>query len=330
LFENFWRFPVIIENTGGIMKYSYAILTDVTCDLSEGLRARFEVDGYLKMYMSTPSSDDVEVSLDLSEAELDAFYSSLKANKGGYKTSPCSVDEIVSYFETFLQQGKDVLAISISSKLSVMHNLMLNAQKIASEKYPDRKIIVLDSRKYSTGLGLLTIKACELRAEGCTIEQNAEKLEKINKTIHQMAQLDDLFWFASKGRISYVKAFFGTLAGIKTMGEFDSDGRPMPFGKMSGYKKAQKVIIEYIKKTILSANEQIIFVAHSARKDQADILASNIKEIFKPKEVIMCNVYPINGINVGPGLFGAYYYGTEITDLKHEQEIFNEIISEKL
>jgi fatty acid-binding protein DegV len=145
-----------------------------------------------------------------------------------------------------------------------------------------------------------------------------------------MGSLDDLFWLASKGRISHAKAFFGTLAGIKTMGDFDSDGMVTPLAKVSGYKKAQKAIVEYIKKTIISANEQIIFVAHSARKEQAEILASLIKEKIKPKEVIIGNVYPIDGINIGPGLFAAYYSGTEITDLKHETEIINAIISEEL
>jgi len=312
------------------MKYSYAISPDICCDLSAGLRDRFGVDGYLKWYMRTPDSDDFEGSLDLSEAELDAFYALLKVKKTGYSTSPCSVDQIVSYFETFLQQGKDILAICLSSKLSAMYNLMLNAQKIACEKYPGRKIIVVDSMKYSTALGLLTVKACELRAEGCSIEQNAEKLEKIKRTIHQMGSLDDLFWLASKGRVSHAKAFFGTLAGIKTLGDFDSDGMVTPLAKISGYKKAQKATIEYIKKTIISADEQIIFVAHSARKEQAEILASLIKEEIKPKEVILCNIYPINGINIGPGLFAAYYFGAEITDLKREKEIINAIISEKL
>ena len=308
------------------MKYSYAILTDVGCDLSAGLRARFGVDGYLKMYMSTPSTGEVEGSLDVNDAELDAFYASLK-KETGYKVSPCSVDEIVAYFETFLQQGKDILAVSLSNKLSAAYNFMLSAQKIVSEKYPERKIIAVDSLKYSAGLGLLTVKACELRAEGYSIEQNAEKLEKIKKTIHQMGSLDDLFWLASRGRISRTKAFFGTLAGIKTLADFDPDGMITPLAKISGYKKAQKATIEYIKKTIISANEQIIFVAHSARKEQAEILASLIKEEIKPKEVIICSVFPLTGINVGPGLFAAYYFGTEITDLKHGTEILNEIIS---
>ena len=207
---------------------------------------------------------------------------------------------------------------------------MTNAQKIACEKYPERKVFVIDSMKYSIALGLLTIKACQLRAEGYSIEQNAEALDEIKKTVHQMGPIDDLFWVASKGRISHAKAFFGSVAGIKPMGDFDSDGMVTALTKVSGYEKAYKATVEYIEKTIRSASEQIVFVAHSARRTQAEILASKIKEKVKPKEVIVCNIYPMSGINAGPGLLAAYYFGTEITDLQYEKKIINEIISSKV
>jgi len=309
------------------MKNSYAIFADITCDLPPALRDRFEVDGYMKSYMSTPEADEIEGSLDLSDTELDEFYSSLKANKNKYKTAAPSVDEIVLYFETFMRQEKDILALSLSSNLSATYNLMVLAKEAMCEKYPERKIIIVDSMKYSVALGLLTIKACQLRAEGNSIEQNAEMLEQIKKTIHQMGSIDDLFWVASKGRISHAKAFFGTVAGIKPMGDFDSNGMVTVLTKVSGYEKVYKTTVEYVKKTIKSANEQIIFVAHSARREQAEILAKKIEEKIKPKEVIINNIYPMSGINAGPGLLGAYYFGTEITDLKYEKEIISDIVS---
>ena len=308
------------------MNHGYAILTVASCDLSLELMARFGVDGYIKSHMSTPDEEDAEGRLDLTDAELDAFYASLKANKNGYKTSAAgSAEEAAMYFETFLRQGKDVLAISLSSRLSGVYNIMLCAKNLMLEKYPGRKIIVVDSMKYSMGIGILTVKACGLRDEGLTIEQNAERLENIKRTIHQMGPVDDLFWVASKGRISHAKAVFGTVLGIKPMGDFDSDGMVTVLTKVSGYDKAFKTTIEYIKKTIRGANEQIIFVAHSARRKQAETLAKLIEEKIKPKEVIVSNIYPISGINVGPGLVAAYYFGTEITDLNREKEIIREI-----
>jgi DegV family protein with EDD domain len=311
------------------MKNSFAIIADASCDLSSEVRARFEVDGCLNGHLTTPESDDV-TAVELNDAELAAFYASLKKNKDKYKTAPSSVDEIVSYYDPFLLKGQDILSISMSGGLSVSYNLMLAAKKIALEKYPERKICVVDSMKYSISVGLLAVKASQLRAEGRTLEQTAEALDKIKKTIHQMGSVDDLFWVASKGRISHAKAFFGTVAGIKSMGDFDASGMVTPIAKVSGYKKVYKATVEYIKKTVVAPNEQIIFVAHSARKEQAEILASLIKEKIKPKEVIIVSIQQMSGINIGPGLFAAYYLGAEITDLQREKEILNDIVSNKL
>ena len=308
------------------MENNYAIFADIGCDLSPEIRERFGVDGHLKGYMSTPDTEETESRLDLSDAELDAFYASLKANKNKYKTAAPGVDEIVSYFETFLTQGRDILAICISNALSATYNLMVCAQKIVCEKYPDRKVFVVDSMKYSAALGLLTVKACQLRAEGYSIEKNAETIETLKKTVHQIGPIDDLFWVASKGRISHAKAFFGSVAGIKPMGDFDSNGMMTVLTKVSGYENAHKVTVEYIEKTITAASEQIIFIAHSARRKQAEILASRIKEKIKPKEVIVGNIYPSSGINAGPGIIGAYYFGTKITDLEYEKKIIGEIV----
>ena len=309
------------------MTNNYAIVADIVCDLPKELRDRFGVDGTLKGYLSTPEAEDVAARLDMTDAELDAFYKSLKENPKGYKTAALGVDAVASYFETFLLEGRDVLALCISSKLSVTYNVMLHAAKQVMEKYPQRKVAVVDSRKYSLALGLLVIKAAELRAAGLSLTENVEKLEAIRATLHQMGSVDDLFWIASKGRISHAKAFFGTIAGIKAMGDFDPNGLVTPLAKVSGYKKMYQVTVEYIKKTIKGANKQIILIGHSARKEQAEILAKLIKEHVKPMEVIVCNIYPMNGVNVGPGMLGAYYFGTEITDLSHEKEIINEVVS---
>ena len=311
------------------MSYSYAIIGDVTCDLSKELRERFEVDGYIKGHITIPGGKELDAKLEWDFTDPKAFYSSLKTMKVGYSTAPASAEEIAAYWETFLSKGKDVLALSISSAMSVTYNLMTNAQKALETKYPERKIIVIDSRKYSVAFGLLIIKACELRAQGQTIEENAEKLETIKNTIHQMGAIDDLFFIASKGRMSHSKAFLGTLVGIKPMGDFDSDGLVTVIAKVKGYEKAFKATIEYIKKTIVDPENQLIIVAQTMREKQADILAEMIRDQVRPKEVVLSDIYPATGVNVGPGLAVAYYFGTPITDLSHETAIMK-LITETL
>ena len=308
------------------MSYSYAIIGDVTCDLGSELRERFEVDGYTKGHITIPGGKEVPSSLEWDFTNARDFYTSLKSRRNSYSTAPASAEEIADCWDSFLSEGKDVLALSISSAMSVTYNLMVNAQKALRSKYPERKIIVVDSRKYSAALGLLVIKACELRKSGLSIEENAEQLEQVKSTIHQMGTIDDLFFIASQGRVSHPKAFMGTLVGIKPMGDFDSDGMVTVLAKVKGYEKAYKVTIEYIKKTIMHPEDQIMLVAQTLREKQADVLAGLIRENIRPKEVILTDVYPACGVNLGPGLMGAYYYGSPITDLAHETEIMESIM----
>ncbi|MCL2256063.1 MAG: DegV family EDD domain-containing protein, partial [Firmicutes bacterium] len=310
------------------LTYDYAIICDSTCDLSEEMRKRFEVDGYIKSHMTIPDGREIDATLDWSYMPSEEFYVNLKANPKKYKTAPASIGEVVAFCESYLKKGKDVLLFSLSSKLSVSYNLMLNSAKILEEKYPERKVKVIDTKKYSVGIGLLILKACELRKEGLTIDENAIKIEQIKNTVHQMGTMDDLFYVAAKGRISNAKAFLGTLIKIKTLGDFDADGMVSVIGKIKGkgHEKAYKVIVEYMKNTIVDAKNQIIIVANSARREQAEILAKHIKEQISPKEVIVSDVYSSTGINTGPGLLAAYYFGTPITDLKNETEIMNTIV----
>ena len=305
----------------------YAVLADITCDLSPEIRSRFGVDGYIGGYITTPSGEQISTRLDMSPSELDAFYASLRSHKHGYKTSAASVPEIAEEFESFLQQGKDVLALTISSRLSATFNLMTQARDAALEKHPKGRIVVVDSLKYSAALGLLTIEVCRLRERGCSIQEASETIEGLRSQVHQMGTMDDLFWVASQGRISNAKAFFGTIAGIKTMGDFNNEGMVTPLVNVSGFERAFSAVVEYVRRTITAPDEQIIVVAHSDRRKQAETLATMIRQTVKPKEVLVSEIYPSSGVNIGPGLCAAYYFGREITDLQFEKATINEIVA---
>ena len=314
-----------------MMGANYAILCDVTCDLSRELRERFGIDGYMSGHLTLPGGVEVDSKLEwdsISQSPRD-FYTSLKSHHHDYKTAPASTEEIAAFWDGYLSEGRDILAISLSSKLSVTYNLMVNAQKALQTKYPERKILVVDSKKYSVASGLLAIMACQLRGQGMSIEENAAALDRQKASIHQMGSIDDLFYVASQGRVSHAKAFMGTLVGIKPLGDFDSDGMITVLAKVKGFEKVYAVVIEYIKKTIVQPENQLIIVAQTLREKQAVILADLIKERVKPKELILSDIYPASGVNTGPGVLGAYYFGTPISDLAYEKDVMKSIL-EKL
>jgi DegV family protein with EDD domain len=316
------------------MDKKFIILPDVTCDLNSEIRKEFDIEiicGYVKY----PNGKEEKSPLNwdecsyISEPTAEAFYSELKKNPNGFTTAPANVYEYFNTFEKYIQQGYGVLSMSVSSTMSGTYNFSSRARDMILEKYPEAQIVCFDSLRFGPGFGLMAIWASLLRKEGKTLDETVQFLEDNKKRFHQMGWLDDLSFVAKKGRISQPKAFFGTLIGVKPLGEFNPSGVTTVIGKAKGEKSAYRAIIEYIDQTIENPTEQIIIIANSGRKPQAEILKNMIEEKFSPKAIYINDVYPACGMNVGPGLMAAYYVGTPISDdLEREKELISKILFE--
>ena len=316
---------------------SFVILSDSACDLTKELRERFNIE-YVMGHMTLPDGTERRTTLEWDFTTPEQFYKDVKAKKNFnpetkqslYTTAPASIDEFKEEYKKYLEAGNDLLVITISTGLSATYNFAAKAAEQLKEEYPNRKIIVIDSLRYSTGLGLLVVRAAQKRAEGLSLEETAKWVEENKSKCHQMGFLDDLSFVAMKGRISKPKAFMGQMIGIKPLAEFSYEGLPSVLGKTKGDANFYEACIAYIEKTIIDPKDQIIFIAQTAREKQALELKKRIEEKFAPKEVIVNTVHPQNGINIGPGLCAAYYFGKEISkDLSVEREYVTEIISKK-
>ncbi len=304
----------------------FVILPDVTCDLSQELREKFDIE-YVKGHIVFPDKIEREGVLEWKYCTREEFYKDLKKNPNEYSTSPANIDEFKEAFEHYVKEGYDVLSLTISSALSGTYNFALKARELVLEDYPDAKIICIDSQRYSNGFGLIAIYASILRSEGKDIEEVAKIIEEKKNCFHEMGWLDDLSFVAKKGRLSNSKAFFGTLIGIKPLGEFNHQGLTTVLGKAKGEKKAYQAIMNYIEKTIENPSEQIILIAQTNHMKQALEFKEMLQNKFNPKEIIINDVFPSCGINVGPGLMAAFYMGKPISeDLKAETEIMNEVL----
>lgn len=311
------------------MSKKFVILPDVTCDLTDELRAEYDI-GFINGHIKMADGEDMPSFLNWGDVKPQEFYKKLHDDPQSFSTSPPNVYECFDAFEKSITGGFDVLALTISSALSGTYDFMIKAVEMAREKYPEARIRCVDSRRFSAGCGLLAIRASILRSEGKDVDEVAEYLENDKNTIHQAGFLDDLSFVAKKGRLTHAKAFFGTLVGIKPIGEFDYNGLTTVIGKAKGEKQAFKVLIDYIGRTIIDAEEQVVLIATSDRDKQALIYKKLIEERFHPKKVYICPVFPSSAINVGTGLMAAYYSGKPISEgLSEEKQIITELLSAK-
>lgn len=307
----------------------FAILTDATSDLTQEFQKEYDIE-VVPGHILLPDGSDIFTLPEWKYFTKEAFYKDLKKNPDGYKTSPANVGELKEKMETLADEGRDILMITISSGISGLYDFALQAKKLVLDDYPDAKIEILDSLRFGPGLGLLCVHAAMLRASGKTMEETKAYLEANKNRFHQAGWLDDLTFVAKKGRITQAKAFFGSLAGVKPIGEFDYNGLTTVLGKAAGKKAAYKALLRYIAETVENPSDQIFFIAESMRRPEAEEYKKMIEDTFHPKAVFIQDVHPSCGVNIGPGLMAAYYVGKPISkDLSEERAILEKALQTK-
>ena len=305
----------------------YVILTDSSNDLTKDLRERFGIDDYFPGILEFPDGHQELSTLDWDDMSPAEFYGSMN-KKNTYKTAVRGLGEQEAFFEKYLSQGYDILNLSLSSALSGTYSVCVSAAKNLQEKYPDRKIIVIDTLRYSGGAGLIASYAGEMKKAGKTIDEVAAWVEENKHRVHQMGTVDDLFFLKNMGRVSNMAAVMGSLINIKPLADFNEVGMNQVMGKAKGYKNMYKAVIEYMKKTIENPSEQRLFISCTNRKAQAMQLKEMVEKEFAPAEIISTTVCKANGAAIGPGMVDVFYLGTPITkNLEEETKILQEILN---
>ncbi|MBR3242052.1 MAG: DegV family protein [Parasporobacterium sp.] len=306
---------------------SFVIIPDCGCSMTDELRSRFNIPDYVKGHVLFPDGVEHDTDLDWKEISADDYFRSMVEKKAIYRSGTAGLDNTVMVYEKILQEGKDIIGVTLSSALSGNYSLAAKAREILKEKYPEREIFVVDSKRYSGAIAAMIAKAEELRLEGKSVAEVAEWLEKNKNRYHQMGPMDDLNFLCRTGRINNFKAFFGTLVGVNALGDLNQNGLTDVLGKVKGKPAALKATLEYIKRTIEEPEKQIVFISHSYRHETAEELKRMITEEVKPKEIVMTRIDMCCGANVGPGLAAVFYYGKEISEnLEEEKKIMEGII----
>lgn len=252
---------------------------------------------------------------DLGESvPFDEFYKKL-AEGAETSTSQVNVSEYLEYFSKFLEQGRDILHVTLSTGLSGTFNAASNAAAIAKEKYPDRKIYIVDSLGASSGYGLLMDKLAELRDSGMGIDELRRFAEENRLRLNHWFFSTDLKFYIRGGRISKTAGAIGTILGICPLLNMNSEGRLIPRAKI---RPKQKVIAEIVNKMAENAENGLdyaekCYISHSACLGDAKAVAEKIEKTF-PKlrgKVEINNVGTTIGAHTGPGTVALFFWGKQ-------------------
>ena len=245
------------------------------------------------------------------------FYRMMKEG-ADTKTSQVSIQEYLDFFTPFLEQGKDIVHVTLSSGISATINSARNAANIAMERFPERKIYVIDSLGASSGYGLIMDTAAKKRDEGLSAAELADWIEKNRLKLHHWFFSTDLSFFVKGGRISKTAAVFGGLLEICPLMNMDKLGRLIPRFKVRTKKRVIRQIVDKMEEFADKGLDYDgkCFISMSACLEDARAVADLVKARF-PKldgKVVINNIGTTIGSHTGPGTVALFFWGSERVD----------------
>ena len=234
------------------------------------------------------------------------------------KTSQISVGEYIDYFTPFLEEGKDVLHVTLSSGLSGDYNSALTAANMMMEKYPERKVYVVDSLGASSGYGLLMDKLADLRDEGYDLTSLREWAEDNKLNVHHWFFSTDLKYYVRGGRISKTSGFLGNLLHICPLLNMDNLGKLIPREKIRTIKKVEEAIVKKMEEYADNGHDYDgkVYISMSNCMDYARPVADMVEARF-PKMKGKVEIYSIGttiGSHTGPGTVALFFFGKKRTN----------------
>lgn len=290
----------------------YVISCCSTADLSkEQMEARglhyicfhYELNG--KEY-----ADDLGQSM-----PFDLFYKEMAEEGATTKTSQVNAEEYEEYFESFLKEGYDVLHLTLSSGISGSINSANIAREELMERYPDRKLYVLDSLGASSGYGLLMDKLCDLRDEGKSIDEVYEWAKENRLKLQHWFFSTDLTFYIRGGRISKTAGTIGNILNICPLLNVDGEGKLIPREKIRGKRRVIQQIVKKMEEHAQNGTEYSgkCYISESACMEDAEAVAKLVEERF-PKlngRVEINSIGTTIGSHTGPGTVALFFWGDE-------------------
>ena len=291
---------------------NFAIMTDAGGDFTREVIQKYGIEETPLSKVVWPDNSERPADLYWETMKPDEYFALMNNKNNNFRSSVPSPQTMNDRLSELAKAGRNIIVITISSTMSGGYSAFTVAAREVMEKYPNIKIRVVDSLRYSGAIALMAVEASLCRKEGMSFDETVEYLEGFKLRVHECGFLGDLFFLARKGRIKKSLAFMGNMIGVKPMADLCNEtGLSMVLGKARGYKQVMKIFPKYIQRTIGDYRKKVFVITYSAREPQALQMKQIIEETFKPEHLIFVPMGQSTGANVGPGLAAAFYAGDE-------------------
>ncbi len=286
---------------------NYILMTDSDSDLPYSLKSQYDIPVVYMPY----TLDGKEYFDDLGQTlDHKSFFDAMRA--GAHPTTSALNETVYEeYFEPILREGKDLLFLAFSSKLSGTINAIRAARETLLERYPDRQFILVDTLSISGPQTLLVLKAHEMYRAGADIQTVADWVEQNKLRAQAFFTVDSLVYLQRGGRVSAVAAAVGSLLDLKPILTETREGQLAAAAKVRGRKKAIGYIVEQAVANVEDQKESIGLVLHADAPEDAARLAATLQEKLPEMVIRIENVGPVIGTHAGPGTVAFCFMGKE-------------------
>ena len=282
----------------------YVLITDSACDILPEKLQEWKVELIKLPYLFT---DDGKEMLD-NDQPMKEFYGEMRGGRVA-KTSGVNEDTFINAFQAILETGKDVLYLAFSSGLSVTCENGKKAAAQLQEKYPDRKIRVVDSLCASAGQGLFVYLAVRNRDKGMSVDENADAMEADKLHLCHWFTVEDLKYLKRGGRVSAATALLGTALNVKPVLHVDNEGHLIKMTQVHGRKKSIRTMAEKLGESILE--DTPVFISHGDCLEDAQLLAKILKEEYGRETDLITGIGSVIGAHSGPGTLALFFRGKQ-------------------
>ena len=233
------------------------------------------------------------------------------------KTSQVSPGDYEDYFRKFVEQGKDIVHVSLSTGISGTFQSACLAATNIMEEFPDRKIYTIDSMAASSGYGLLMDYAADMRDSGLSARELVDWIEENKLNMVHWFFSTDLTYYIKGGRISKTAGTIGQVLNICPLLNVDKEGRLIPREKIRTKKKVVKRIVE---KMVEEAEGGINYTGKVFLSDTDQELGAQVENLIAETfpqlkgRIARFDIGCTIGSHTGPGTVALFFRGKKRED----------------
>ena len=281
----------------------FRIVTDTSSNLPT---AYLQAENITVIPFTFHTESGEQSCMDTASFDAKAFYTAMR-NGEKVTTSQIPPQRFVDNIRPMLENGEDVLFVSMSSGISGSYASSKIAANQLAEDFPERKILTVDTYSASLAEGIVVMRAVECRKEGLSIDETYQILRALRHRIAQIFTVGDLRYLKRTGRLSNLEAAVGTVLQIKPLLKGDPQGKIVCFAKVRGRQRAIEEMAKRYEELVVSPETQTVCISHADCEADAQILASMLRRSKPPKDILIVDYEPVTGSHVGPGALALFF-----------------------